>query len=90
MARELRKDRDLEEIYAHKSAIAATLPNYRDLITDPEIKDKVTSSATDVVFQLPDSSSEQRSALKGVSMKQLDQFANLVSKLTGTPKSPPS
>ncbi|WP_223671034.1 hypothetical protein [Kangiella shandongensis] len=47
------KERMLEENYAHKSAIAQTLPSYSELVTDNQVKDEITSSATRVAFQLP-------------------------------------
>lgn len=47
------RERMLEENYAHKSAIAQTLPSYSELVTDSKVRDEITSSATRVAFQLP-------------------------------------
>lgn len=47
------RERMLEENYAHKSAIAQTLPSYSELVTDNKVRDEITSSATRVAFQLP-------------------------------------
>ena len=80
---QFRRDRNLEEIYAHKSAIAVTLPNYRDLITDAGVKDSVTESAAEVIFQLPEGTPSSKSGVKGLSMKQMSKVADMVSKLTG-------
>jgi hypothetical protein len=47
------RERMLEENYAHKSAIAQTLPSYSELVTDSSVRDEITSSATKVAFELP-------------------------------------
>lgn len=52
------RERMLEENYAHKSAIAQTLPSYSELVTDSKVRDEITSSATRVAFQLPKSTEE--------------------------------
>lgn len=41
-----KKERDLEEEYAHKSAVAATLPNYGDLAKDVAVKDQIVTGAS--------------------------------------------
>jgi hypothetical protein len=48
-----KKERDLEEEYAHKAAVAATLPNYGDLAKDVAVKDQIVSGATNVIFTSP-------------------------------------
>jgi len=48
-----RKERDLEEEYAHKAAVATTLPNYGDLAKDDSVKDQIVSGASNVIFASP-------------------------------------
>lgn len=48
-----RKERDLEEEYAHKAAVATTLPNYGDLAKDDGVKDQIVSGASNVIFASP-------------------------------------
>lgn len=48
-----RKERDLEEEYAHKAAVATTLPNYGDLAKDDSVKDQIVSGASNVIFTSP-------------------------------------
>ncbi len=48
-----RKERDLEEEYAHKAAVAATLPNYGDLAKDVAVKDQIVAGASNVIFTSP-------------------------------------
>jgi hypothetical protein len=47
------KERNLEEEYAHKAAVAASLPNYGNLAGDPAVKDQIISNASNVVFTSP-------------------------------------
>ena len=48
-----KKERDLEEEYAHKAAVATTLPNYGDLAKDDGVKDQILSGASNVIFTSP-------------------------------------
>lgn len=48
-----KKERNLEEEYAHRSAVSTSLPNYGDLAGDPKVKDQIISSATEVIFTTP-------------------------------------
>ena len=54
-----RKERDLEEEYAHKAAVAATLPNYGDLARNDSVKDQIVSGATNVIFSSPISKTQE-------------------------------
>lgn len=54
-----RKERDLEEEYAHKAAVAATLPNYGDLARNDSVKDQIVSGATSVIFSSPISKTQE-------------------------------
>jgi hypothetical protein len=48
-----RKERDFEEEYAHKSAVANSLPNYGDLARDHATRDQIVTAATSVIFSSP-------------------------------------
>lgn len=48
-----RKERDFEEEYAHKAAVANSLPNYGDLARDHAIRDQIVTAATAVIFSSP-------------------------------------
>jgi len=48
-----RKERDFEEEYAHKAAIAISLPNYGDLTREPAVRDQIVTGATTVIFASP-------------------------------------
>lgn len=48
-----RKERDFEEEYAHKAAVANSLPNYGDLAREPAIRNQIVTAATTVIFSSP-------------------------------------
>jgi hypothetical protein len=48
-----KKERDLEEEYAHKAAVASTLPNYGELAKDVVVKDQIVTGASNVIFTSP-------------------------------------
>jgi hypothetical protein len=48
-----RKERDFEEEYAHKAAVAVSLPNYGDLTREPSVRDQIVTGATSVIFSSP-------------------------------------
>jgi hypothetical protein len=48
-----KKERDFEEEYAHKAAVATSLPNYGDLTRDPSVRDQIVTGATTVIFTSP-------------------------------------
>lgn len=48
-----KKERDYEEEYAHKAAVAISLPNYGDLTREPAVRDQIVSAATNVIFSTP-------------------------------------
>ena len=48
-----RKERDFEEEYAHKAAVAVSLPNYGDLARDQSVRDQIVTGATNVIFSSP-------------------------------------
>ena len=47
------RERKYEEFYANKSAVATSLPSYSELVTNTDVKDQITTSATAVVFEKP-------------------------------------
>jgi hypothetical protein len=48
-----RKERDFEEEYAHKAAVANSLPNYGDLARESSVRDQIVTAATSVIFSSP-------------------------------------
>jgi hypothetical protein len=48
-----RKERDFEEQYAHKAALAVSLPQYGELAKGDVAKDQIVTGATNVVFAPP-------------------------------------
>ena len=48
-----RKERDFEEEYAHKAAVANSLENYGDLAREQSIRDQIVTAATTVIFTSP-------------------------------------
>jgi len=72
-----RKERDLEEEYAHKSAVASSLPNYGDLAKDDNVKDQIVSGASNVIFASPINKVKQTETKSDVieSMKGLFETA---------------
>jgi hypothetical protein len=48
-----RKERDFEEEYAHKAAVAVSQPNYGDLAREPSVRDQIVTGATSVIFSSP-------------------------------------
>ncbi|MGV8836160.1 hypothetical protein [Cellvibrio sp.] len=48
-----KKERDFEEEYAHKAAVATSLPNYGDLTREPSVRDQIVTAATNVIFSTP-------------------------------------
>lgn len=48
-----RKEREFEEDYAHKAAVAQSLPNYGDLAREGAVRDQIVTAATSVIFVSP-------------------------------------
>ncbi|OOQ68215.1 hypothetical protein C1S86_25495 [Vibrio parahaemolyticus] len=77
-----RKERNLEEIYAHKAAVATSLPNYGDLAVDNEVKDQILSEASKVIFTSPSSSSKSSSKSENLAgLEQVNQLMGSIHKL---------
>jgi hypothetical protein len=75
-----KKERDFEEEYAHKAAVATSLPNYGDLARDQVVRDQIVTGATSVIFTSPTAGTraKQKSevTLPGVS-QLIDSLAKL-------------
>jgi hypothetical protein len=48
-----RKERNFEEEYAHKAAVAVTLPNYGDLLPEGSVRQQIINGAANVIFSSP-------------------------------------
>lgn len=78
-----KKERDFEEEYAHKAAVAASLPNYGDLTREPAVRDQIVTGATNVIFAIPTSrvpEKEKSDKVLGGMKELLDSVAKLVPK----------
>lgn len=75
-----KKERNLEEEYAHRAAVATSLPNYGDLAVDPTVKDQIVSGASNVVFRSPikNKSDDTKNLSEDNS---IDKFQNLLESL---------
>lgn len=78
-----KKERDFEEEYAHKAAVAASLPNYGDLTREPAVRDQIVTGATNVIFSVPtgrNSAPEKTENVMGGLKDVLDAMAKLIPK----------
>lgn len=83
--KEYNKERNLVEEYAHRAAVANSLPNYGNLVIDPQVKDQIVTSATNVVFTSPMKKNELPSTSgKLVPVEELNKLIDRVSKLLST------
>lgn len=76
-----KKERDFEEEYAHKAAVATSLPNYGDLTREPSVRDAIVTGATNVIFSAPTSrrpDSEKPDRVLGAMKDVIDSVAKLV------------
>lgn len=73
-----RKEREYEEEYAHKAAVAHSLPNYGDLAREPAVRDQIVTAATGVIFISP--GEQARRAERSSAM--LGEFKEMVESLT--------
>jgi hypothetical protein len=76
-----KKERDFEEEYAHKAAIAASLPNYGDLAREPAVRDQIVTSATNVIFTSPTARTKAAKTSE-TSLDNVNQLIDSISKLT--------
>jgi len=77
------RERNYEEDYAHKSSIAQTLPSYSELVSNVEVKDEITSSATKVVFAPPHNEKKKEKVREKLISKNISEMAELVGKMRG-------
>ena len=77
------RERHYEENYAHKLSIAQTLPSYSELITNEQVKDDITSSATKVVFAPPYKEKGNEHPKKGLLPEQIKDIAEAINAVRG-------
>lgn len=78
-----KKERDFEEEYAHKAAVATSLPNYGDLTREPAVRDQIVTGATTVIFTAPTTrkpEAERSDKVLGSMKELIDSVAKLVPK----------
>lgn len=78
-----KKERDFEEEYAHKAAVATSLPNYGDLTREPAVRDQIVTGATNVIFSSPTTKSvdnEKNDKTLGNMKELVDSLTKLISK----------
>jgi hypothetical protein len=78
-----RKERDFEEEYAHKAAVAHSLPNYGDLARQPEVRDQIVTAASTVIFASPTEQArklESSSAMLGGLKEMVEALTKAVGK----------
>ena len=69
-----RKERDLEENYAHKASVATSLPNYANLAVDSTVKDQILSEAAAVIFTSPTKEKTGKPADKEPKLKEINEL----------------
>ncbi len=77
-----RKEREFEEEYAHKAAVANTLPNYGDLAREQGVRDKLVTAATSVIFISP-SEQARKVETSNVMLGSLKEVVDSLSKAVG-------
>ncbi len=79
-----KKERDLEEEYAHKAAVATSLPNYGSLAVEDNVKDQILSEASKVIFTSPSPINKKNSQSKNenIGIEQLNKFLSTIHKLS--------
>lgn len=80
-----KKERDLEEEYAHKAAVATSLPNYGGLAVENSVKDQILSEASKVIFTSPSTKEQKDSKTDSIGVGQLNNLLGNIQKLV--PKS---
>lgn len=76
-----KKERDLEEEYAHKAAVATSLPNYGGLAVDDRVKDQILSEASKVIFVSPTSNLPSKDSEKPGDINQLNKLLSNIQRL---------
>lgn len=80
------KERKLEEIYAHKSAIAETLPSYPELLAEKVVGDKITTDAATVIFSPAEKEIAERKSSKGYKMEDIKELLDIASRISNNVK----
>jgi len=80
------KERKLEEIYAHKSAIAETLPSYPELLAEKVVGDKITTDAATVIFSPAEKEITDRKSSKGYKMEDIKELLDIASRISNNVK----
>lgn len=75
------KERNLEEEYAHRAAVASSLPNYGNLAGAPDVKDQIISSASNVVFTSPIEKKGKESTNKSSSLGEVNSLLEKLTKI---------
>lgn len=78
-----KKERDFEEEYAHKAAVANSLPNYGELARDHAIRDQIVTAATAVIFSSPSEQArkmETSNAMLGSFKEVVDAMSKALAK----------
>ena len=75
-----KKERDFEEEYAHKAAVATSLPNYGELARDAAVRDQIVTGATGVIFTSP-TAQYKAGQPSSKSLKDVTQLLEAASKL---------
>lgn len=77
-----RKERDFEEEYAHKAAVANSLPNYGDLAREQAVRDRLITAATTVIFTSP-SEQARKVETSNAMLGSLKEVVDMMSKAIG-------
>jgi flagellar basal body-associated protein FliL len=81
------KERDIEENYAHKQTVSATLKTYRELLGDSVAKDSITIKASEVLYSSPNQqAAKELKKEKPESTESLTEkiAEKIISKIPGT------
>lgn len=76
-----KKERDLEEEYAHKAAVATSLPNYGSLAVENSVKDQILSEASKVIFTSPSSKKQAKDKDENIGIGHLNSLLSNIQKL---------
>lgn len=78
--RQYSKERKLEEVYAHKSAIAETLPSYPELLNEKSVGDQITSEAASVIFSPAEKDSIKKESSKNYKIEDIKELIDVANK----------
>jgi hypothetical protein len=80
------KERDIEENYAHKQTVSATLKTYGELLRDSVAKDSIAINASEVIYSSPNQQLQKIKKDKPEATESLVEkiTENIISKLSRT------